>query len=181
MRSLLSPSVASMPFLHLIYLFKQQYTHIFFCTSQLVQKQKNKEENHVPNKTCPTLRVWWCSLLAMLRCSWPQHSINARAMACESPYRLSWFFSSVSFQEWSCTWSHYPFSSESTGELDDSSSVSWPGMIWSWESQEKFRNRGNHTLWWPRKEENPSPILNSGEFRNVTTFAGMLWKDKNIL
>lgn len=38
-----------------------------------------------------------------------------------------------------------------------------------------------HTLWRPRKEENPSPILNSHGFRSITKFAETLWKDKNIL
>lgn len=93
----------------------------------------------------------------------------------------AWFFSGVSFQEWSCTWSHCPFSAASTGQLDDSS-VSWPGIIWSWGSRREVQEQSQpHTPWWPRKEENPSPILNSCEFRNIRKFAGTLWKDKNIL
>lgn len=68
---------------------KQQYTHIFSCTSLLVQKQKNKEENHVPSKTCPALHAWWCFLLDMLRrlMSSEQHKRVCHGM--ESPCRLS--------------------------------------------------------------------------------------------
>lgn len=178
----MSPSVASMLFLHFIYLFKQQYTHIFFWTSLLVQKQKSKEENHVPNKTCPTLHVWWCFLLDTRRCSWPQCSINACAMAFESPYRLSLvllrcLLSGVGLYLISLSifsWIHW-------GIGRFFCFLARNHLILGVSRREVQEQSQPHTPWWPRKEENPSPILNSCEFRNIRKFAGTLWKDKNIL
>ena len=164
-----------MSFLHFIYLIKQQYTSYFFLNQSVSVEAEKQRGNHVPNKTCPTLHVWWCFLLDMRRCSWPQCSINACAVAFESPYRLSLvllrcLLSGVQL----CLISLSIFSWIHWGIGRIFCFLARNYLILGISGREVQEQSQPHTPWWPRKEENPSPILNSCEFRNTRKFAGML-------